>query len=465
MAEPQKSDIISTRILLLLALVAVLVSSAGIFFWPKSKNFIPVALTLPDGSTVSLVGVTYGTNHVCGGPLAQLVAKTPPSMQGLLTRLLGSRVVGRQTMTTPTPALVIWVDSPPAQKIPTLSAAGWFEAYLGDTNGFVSGSAQYYNPSFGLSYLQFEAFPRRDKNFAVHLYYHDPKAKVKDCATLGILNPLYRSYPQWQPETLPATRRVGDVEATLHQFSTGHGIGMSQVSGRDGGYAIEFGTNRDGGQNENACRLDLRPLADTNQVWQVDHVELSDATGNVIQSSGMSWTGAGNGVFGFNPGLWTNEAAWKLRCEIKRTRGFAPSEMLSFKNVPLAEMNKTNQLGWTSNFNGVSVTLDYFVRRPPLTNNSWSSAILSDAHFHMTGFSNDLHFDLIELQADNGTNVECCSWSSGVDTQDREFKNVPADAKTLDFTFAVQKGRWVEFLVKPETGPARFEFPGPRLKK
>src|SRR5271169_6375139 len=96
---------------------------------------------------------------------------------------------------------------------------------------------------------------------------------------------------------------------------------------------------------------------------------------------GMTGSFSGEGVFGFNPGLWTNEAAWKFRCEIKRTKGFTTNELFTFKNVPLSEQYQTNDLGWTTNVKGVTVTFDKFIRRPPITNDSWSSSQFSEASF------------------------------------------------------------------------------------
>src|SRR5208283_1582727 len=138
---------------------------------------------------------------------------------------------------------------------------------------------------------------------------------------------------QWQPEALPATRKVREVEATLDLVTTGHGGSTTRYGLEHGGYAVEFATNRADGRNETFCRIHLRPLTDTSQVWQVDQVEMSDAAGNTPRSMGMTWTGPD--LVGFSPGLWTNEAAWKLRFVIKRTQGFAPGELMVFKNVPL----------------------------------------------------------------------------------------------------------------------------------
>jgi hypothetical protein len=467
MPESEPRKLLLKGILALLCLLLLLAGGVVLILWLKPDRSASAKLLLPDGTTVSVAGATFGTNHVFGGKLARLVAHTPSGMQAALARLLGPGAVARQAFSTPAPTLVVWLNSPAVPPLsPPRPYLGWSEAFLADPNGFVSGGSQNYNPGLGgLSPLQFTAFPRRDRTLSLHLYFHDNQGKVKDCGTLTVLNPEYRAYPQWQPETLPATKKVGDVEATLVQISTGHGGNTSFFGLRDGGHAVEFSTNRDDGRNVTGCCLQLRTPTDTNQIWQVDHVELSDATGNVLPSTGMSWGGPGDDVFGFSPGLWTNEATWKLRCEIKRTKGFTPGELFTFKNVPLSELFQTNQLGWATNVNGVTVTLDYFIHRPPLTNNTWSSSQLSEAHFRTTGLSNDLHLDLIEIRADNGTNVKCPSWSSSGDTQDRYLGNIPPDAKTLDFTFAVHRGRWVEFLVKPETGPARFEYPAPPKPK
>jgi hypothetical protein len=456
--EPRKG--LSGGILLWFGLLMLLVLGVVLVARAPSSQAGSASLVLPDGTKVSVVGVSYGTNHVFGSRLARLVARLPDGVQNILTSVLGARASASQTTATTTPTLVVWLYSPIiSTPAPGRPAPGMYEVYAGDRNGFVSGASGVLFLGYGgLGSLQLSAFPRREPTFILHVYQRNAQGKMKECGVMEVSNPVYRSYPQWQPEALPASKRVGDVAATLEQFRTGLGNNMGESWLQDGRQVIEFETNREGGQNETACLLRLRPLTDTNQVWQVDHVELSDATGNVLPSSGMTWGGAGE-VFGFSPGLWINEAVWKLRCEIKRTRGFVPDELFTFEKVPLGEMNESNYLGWTTNFNGVTVTLDHLIRRPPNTNNAWSTSDLTDASLRVSGLSNDLHLDLVETRADNGTNVECPSSSTSADIQERYLRNVPLEAKSLDFTFAVHQGRWVEFLVKPVTGPARFEVP------
>ena len=465
MAEPKSRRGLLKRILPLCGLLAFLVTGLVLLLRSRPDPMPPASLVLPDGSKIFLAGVTCGTNHVIGTALGAVNARMPDFVQNVLRRLFSSRALAHQAFTTTMPTLVFWLNSPKASTSPPTLSPGYYEAFLADSNGFVSGTGMGFNPGMvGIVTplgLQFGVFPRRDRTLALHFYYHDPQGKVKECGALKLLNPGYHSYPQWQPELLPETKRAGDVEATLVQVGTGlEGVGVTRpgLAGRD--YAIEFGTNRYGGRNETACLLRLRSLADGSQVWQVDHVELSDATGNLIKSGNMSSWSAGD-VFEFSPGLWTSEAAWKMRVEIRRNQGFAPVELFTFRNVPLGEVDQTNHFGWSTNVNGVTVILDHLIRRPPPTGNGWSSSQLSEASFRLTGLINDLHVDLVETRTDAGTKVECVGWNTSDDLQTRSFRDVPTGAKTLDFTFAVHEGRWVEFVVKPETGRTRFEYPAP----
>ena len=122
----------------------------------------------------------------------------------------------------------------------------------------------------------------------------------------------------------------------------------------------------------------------------------------------------------------------------------------------------TNRIGWTTNVGGVSVTLENICRRAPNTNDYWSSDQLSQVQISMTALTNGLHLDLFSAQSDGGTNLESGSWSSSGGWRSYSFRKIPLEAKTADFTFAVQRSRWVEFMVKPEVGPLSIEYnPGP----
>jgi hypothetical protein len=66
---------------------------------------------------------------------------------------------------------------------------------------------------------------------------------------------------------------------------------------------------------------------------------------------------------------------------------------------------------------------------------------------------------LISSRADTSTNLNGGSWSRGANERTYDFRNIPTDATTADFTFAAQQSRHVKFLVKPEVGPVHLELP------
>ena len=437
----------------------VLILLAGIIMALRlPKPIVSGPLSLPDGAVVRIVAVTYGTNHAVGRPLARLVARMPDAVRDGLLDVLGSPVALLGSATTPEPTLIIWLGRTTNNAAAPLGT-GYFTALLSDASGFISGDhASMYGWGSNTEQMQFGVVPRRDQVISVNFFHHSPTGGVSQCGSLPFANPLYGAFPQWQPKPLPATRRVDDVALTLEKVSTGHDQNSSIRADRNGHVIHEFGTNRVDGQNLTFCFIRLQPLANTNQVWCVAGEEVSDVTGNKAPSTSFGWGSLEEGYFSFEPGLWPNESAWKLRCEIKRARGFEPGETFVFRDIPLGSLGATNQIRCATNFSGVAVTLDYIIRRAPFTNSSWSSDDFSQVHFTTAVLSNGLHLDLLSARTDTGTNLDSISSSSSDSWRIYGYRNVPLEAKTVDFTFAVQRGRWVEFTVKPEVGIARREY-------
>jgi hypothetical protein len=150
------------------------------------------------------------------------------------------------------------------------------------------------------------------------------------------------------------------------------------------------------------------------------------------------------------PSLWPGEKAWKLKLEIKRDQGFAQDELFAFGQVPLGNMNRTNRLGWQTNINGITITLQEICRRPPNTNNSWSADSLSAVKFVNSPLPKSVHFDLLSAVFEPGKTNRSESWQSSANERTYFFKEIPASAVTAEFKFAAQTSRVVEFMVKPE---------------
>jgi len=437
---------------LLLALLVLILGVSFYFFLVKDKPHMPVRITLPDGTSASIRAVTYGTNHVVGSALARAVVHLPDWMHDLLPDMLLNRVGSMQSMVTAEPTLVVWLDrrTNSAGVIPP--GSGYYNAFLADGSNFVSGGAGFLNsylPGSLVEGVPFRMFPRRDPEITLKIFYHAQPGGVTNCGILTFANPVYHVYPEWTPEPLPATKRIKDLEVTLLGVHTGQGNNSTLRPRKGGGAKVTFSVYQFDGPINTAVELNLHPLTEKNEVWQVAGEEVSDATGNMARNSGMmSWNN--QDTFSFNPSLWPGEKAWKLEMEIKRTSGFLPEETFTFKDVPIGELDHTNVIAWTTNFAGVAVTLQYIYRRAPNTNSSWSSADFSGVKFTTSTLPAGTHFDLLGAVFTPGKTNQTESWESSANERTYRFREIPLDATTADFTFAVQQSRTVEFMVKPE---------------
>jgi hypothetical protein len=271
---------------------------------------------------------------------------------------------------------------------------------------------------------------------------------------VAFLNPVYRTYPEWKPEPLPITKRVDDLEVTLERVHT-------RLKWNDDGEAptnshtLEFTPNSLDSTSTTICALRLSPAGNTNEIWRVASVTTSDATGNQVTDA-MLFADKTAGYIEFSNALWAGEAAWKLNFELTRAAGLRTNEQFTFRNVPLGMVASTNLIGWTTNCNGVSITLLKTTRPefPPARLWSHSSLYLS---IKVTGLTNDLHLDLLSTRTDSGTEPAAQLVYESETDRSYVFAAPPPGAKFADFTFAVQRSRRVEFLVKPEHKAMRLE--------
>lgn len=370
-------------------------------------------LVLPDGSSNRIVAVTYGTNHLIGPAFGRMMAHLPEVVQDELPVLIHRTDMVR-------PALVVWIEHRPIPSTPP--SASWDEAYqrLSDGDGFISGPRNSPAGSFGtldIGPAVFEAFPRRDPKLTVNFFYRLPSGQVTNCGSLQFPNPLQRAYPEWQPEPLPAKRVTSDFEVTL--------LGVQA--------------------RKDDTWVDLRmPTPAGGVTWQIVGVECSDATGNSVHDYPMNFSfrgdGRGNDIgFSLQSGLWPSEKAWKLKLELARTSGFAPDTLLTFEHVPLGPAGGSSVVGWTTNFAGVILTLDRITRGTPSNLKLTNSRLPAGTRL-----------DLLSIAYDQGTTNRCESFSFSDTERDYALSQIPPDAKTADFTFAIHQSRFVEFTVHPE---------------
>lgn len=413
---------------------------------------MPAWVTLPDGSSLRIIAVTEGTNHVIGSKLGNSLDHWPGVFQSGAKRVLGQRALPEQKLVSASPEFVLWLDRQTNKTgLLTVSAIN-YNAFLGDGSNFVSGGEAYLNSFLigsRLEQLHFPAFPHRDRIVTLNLYQQNAQGFHQLFASLPFTNPFYRDYPQWQSELLPATKRVGDLEVTLNAMETGHDSSVTTSWNKDGSVMTIFGINLAGGGNYTALRLKLKSLVNSNEVWRLTALQISDATGNNAKSSSMSWNSQTQDI-AFMPSLWLSETAWKIRLEFKRSEGFHPDELFTLKSMPLGDLNQTTMVLLTTNIAGIPLTFDSILRRSPQTNQSWSYSQQSTMTFKHPAIPAGIQMDLLHVMWDTGETNLAEGWSWSDNQHDYHFRKIPLEARTADITFAVQKTRFVEFIVKPE---------------
>src|SRR5262249_28376044 len=125
---------------------------------------------------------------------------------------------------------------------------------------WMHGSRQLPNAPAGSKYILasavLPAVPRREKTFELRLYDQTRNLIGK----FNVRNPVYRDYPTWKPESLPATHTTGDLTVSL--------VGLTNrwVSGRYEGLEVR--------------RFSLTPDFRLPADWELSDIDVEDATGN-----------------------------------------------------------------------------------------------------------------------------------------------------------------------------------------
>jgi hypothetical protein len=196
----------------ILAMCAVLLA-ASVFLVRWVRGAQPQVCRLPDGSTLTLLGTTYGRHHRW---------LTPVRGQGLWAHLqwLLHPKSDVSKIETPTDTLVLWVQYKAARGKLFFEDQFCSRAEIVDEAGNrqIADAANYPNSDPQLAAniipLILPTFPRRNGELTVRYYGIHPSYPRPD-AVFHISNPAPGSYPHWTPDPLPITRTSGDLKVTL----------------------------------------------------------------------------------------------------------------------------------------------------------------------------------------------------------------------------------------------------------
>ncbi len=218
------------------------------------------------------------------------------------------------------------------------------------------------------SYVTFPVVPKRSPKVQFNLYTPKTSTLPSPLSLVGRVtfpNPVLGRFAQWKPEALPAVKTTDDLEVRLETVSIGHAA-RGTVERKPWGFV--FGP--DGPLTR--FGFSLRSAKGASEQWVLHATELSDATGNQLRClsenmvywlrgdlkypNATGWAGYGESL----PGMpWPDEAAWRLKLELKRVRGFDPLEMVTIKNIPVPKAGTTNSLFLTNTAGNVQIILEW----------------------------------------------------------------------------------------------------------
>lgn len=411
------------------------------------------AITLSDGTKLTLLGVTYGRHHVA------------PNFEEI-----GGNIRNGNWINRPNDATVVWLEL--EHKPGTWPDYALLVSDEANTACITSEVTTRSHVRDGVEVHGFllQAFPRWDKQIFVRIASVYGQELSKERLVIG--NPQPRFFGSETVEPLPDTQSDGDVQVTLTKLVAGAPLPP---------YQRRNGMSPDDPQSKCVrIAFDFKQKGQSVTNWRPWVVSISDAAGNHLETTmqyqdnefmrqHMMRPAAGHPIvygtnddykgYYFKPGLWPDEPAWKVRLEFTRTSGFNDDEILTLTNLPVRqggqkdwdeewtwEPGRTDPSFGNYTVNGVQFKLFPPLLRPdPYQTNQLRLGVIMRAMNDIKG----MRIALLKATDDQGREL----WSPLNPTASYnstfEFVNPHDDVKALNLQFALHKSRFVEFNVKP----------------
>lgn len=373
---------------------------------------------LPDGTRLTFVGTTYGTNHP--SPLKHFWERWP--LPTAMTRWLPTEGWS-QDWPSQGPALLLWFR---ADRVPLpefsyrwdlldesgLAVADFNALQLAATNG-----------ANGLR-LDYGAFPRHGRKLRLvgHQYVRESDA-YRPMLELELPNPRPAGTHDGPVPALPLTARDGALEFTLVAFETGleRNCGFQHWPAKPG--------------SDPAARLDFLAASNgvPNRDWFPLNVRIADLEGHALKGYPIDWLGSQNGwVLKVQPAPWAGQP-WRLRVEFSRNNEFAPEELVTFRGLQVAGPNggAVDQRGRV----GERELELRFLRYDKPRDWEWK------ADARLVRRESGVSLTLVEARDQRGRKL----WRH---PRHLTFRAWP-DSETVDLTFAVHASRFAEFVAEP----------------
>jgi hypothetical protein len=399
----------------------------------------PQVIKLNDGTKLTLVGVTFGRHHV------------PPKIKiaGRSARSDGARLDSTND------TLVVWIEAEhKPNQYPNYQLMVYDNANTASVSTYARTQSQIKN-GVEIQGFMLDAYPRWDRKMVLRVMSYGQRGQQFSKEQFVVSNPARGSYPKWTPDLLPNTQSDGDLDVTLTKL----------VADAPSPYNRGNGVPKNDPMNKCVqIAFDVQQKGQSVTNWRPVRAETSDAAGNHV--TGWINQNYQNGQpvgYLYQPGLWPNEPAWKLRLEFSRTSGFSDDEIWAVTNVPVNPGTQQDvQNAWNSNWNssgkskpafaettvnGIHLKLFPAIQYRDQNNNgnqSVSFALKADPDPESSG----LRLTVLKATDDQDHDLQNRGSSWGGGNYQYQYSNA-RNVKALNLTLVIQKSRYVEFTVKP----------------
>lgn len=432
-----------TTVVAALAVLVLLTATTGTWIHHLSSPFGRSVL-LPDGSQLELQRSDFGSTHLFTASdswwrhrLDEWVPKRFRPAGGFVRNRARMQMGGEdETLalagrrTTPTGA------EPWGLRLAVVNRLG--EEFFDSNSGILTSGE-----------LRMEAFvllgiPRREKEVQLQFFIQPPTGPEVRALNFRLPNPVYRSYPQWTPEPLPARRTAGSLEVVLDRL-----LGESTLP--------NHGLNPSGTLHREAvARVQLQEGGVSTTRWFPTDVVVSDATGNQFSTGLPDVQTNGNSILvPLRGALWPGEAAWKLRLKLAKASGFGDEEILRCKTVEIPRSDEVVSVSEMLRNADGTVEVDSLCGVRSKRSGNWRYPTVEGScvlciDWQPTG--PDRWMELVEVIDDRGRAVAFQASNRSARYQCHGISPLP-DAKALNFKFASQQVQTVEFLAAAESAP------------
>lgn len=403
------------------------------FLWFYKSQVI----TLGNGTKLTLLGVTYGKHHVS------------PKI-----KIAGGRARGGGArMDSTNDTLVVWIEAEhKPNQYPNYQLLVSDKANTACVSTYSRNQVQV-KSGVDIQGFMLDAYPRRDSKMILRVMSYGQRGQQVSKEQFIVSNPARGSFLKWTPDPLPNTQSDGDLDVTLTKV----------VADAPSPYNRGNGVPKDDPMNKCVqVAFDIQQKGQSVTNWSPVRVETSDATGNDTRAwinnyRQNSPNGDPMGYF-YQPGLWPDEPAWKLRLEFSRTSGFSDDEVWTVTDVPARPgsqqdvWNNGDPSGGKPAFaeatvNGIHLKLFPAIQYQDQNNGggqSVSYSIKADPDPESQG----MRMTVLKATDDQGHVLQNRGSSWGGGNYQYQYSNA-RNVKTLNLTLVLHKSRFVEFTVKP----------------